>query len=412
MNILVLTTQYPTFDNIKKNKSTFFLHQYTRNWQKEGNKVLVIHTMPVYPKVFQNVVNLKKNKIINKLNLYQNDSFFYKESKYNYESVEIFRLPIKKYIPHGAFFNKDIKDCFYKVNNYLKEKDFKYDIILTDFLNPSLIIGKKLYKETNNNVKLYSILHATDFSYLNNNFLRGYFIRNLKAIDGIGFRSEQQYKIFSNKYFTPATNFLITSGLPKKYLEENINPRKKIKKIITVSRLIKRKNIDTIIQALYHLNKNGENIFLEIIGEGPEENNLKSLITKLDLWEYCAFINKLPRDKIIEKMNKSDCFILVSDRETFGMTYVEAMSQGCITIGSKGEGIDSVLIDGFNGFLSTTKDSKELASKITTINNMNKKEILSISYNAHETAKKMTDEKLASNLIEVFEGLIKSKLYS
>lgn len=40
-----------------------------------------------------------------------------------------------------------------------------------------------------------------------------------------------------------------------------------------------------------------------------------------------------------------------SVREGFGMVYLEAMSCGCITIGTEGEGIADFIISGKNGIL-------------------------------------------------------------
>ena len=49
-------------------------------------------------------------------------------------------------------------------------------------------------------------------------------------------------------------------------------------------------------------------------------------------------------------MEESDVFAMVSSPETFGLVYIEAMAKGCVTIGSKGEGIDGVIVNNENGF--------------------------------------------------------------
>ena len=50
-------------------------------------------------------------------------------------------------------------------------------------------------------------------------------------------------------------------------------------------------------------------------------------------------------------LGQSDVFVLPSVNETFGMVYLEAMSQGCIPIGTSGEGIDGIIENGKNGYL-------------------------------------------------------------
>ena len=93
------------------------------------------------------------------------------------------------------------------------------------------------------------------------------------------------------------------------------------------------------------------NFVINFIGEGKEMENLKALTSKYSLYDHVHFWGRIPREQVIRIMNETDCFIMVSKFETFGLVYLEAMAKGCITIASKNEGMDGIIRNGENGFL-------------------------------------------------------------
>ena len=103
-------------------------------------------------------------------------------------------------------------------------------------------------------------------------------------------------------------------------------------------------------------------------------------------------------------MYQSDVFALVSEKEVFGLVYLEAMLQGCIVIAAKGGGVDGIIIDGVNGFLCEQGNSKELSGIISKILRMTDAERKQISDNAAETATQYSDSQVAkmylSNILE------------
>ena len=99
-------------------------------------------------------------------------------------------------------------------------------------------------------------------------------------------------------------------------------------------------------------------------------------------------------------MDRSDVFIMISKAETFGLVYLEAMARGCITIASRNEGMDGIIVDGENGFLCDAGDSNELGSIIAKLKRMDSNTLQKISKNAIITAAKMTDNKMAEKYIK------------
>lgn len=81
------------------------------------------------------------------------------------------------------------------------------------------------------------------------------------------------------------------------------------------------------------------------------------------------------------------------------MVYVEAMSQGCIPIAEKNDGIDGVVVNGKNRYLTELGNTDELATLLAKLSVMDKKTIETISKKAYETASMMTTEQLAESLL-------------
>ncbi len=120
----------------------------------------------------------------------------------------------------------------------------------------------------------------------------------------------------------------------------NIGINKTIK-ILVVSNLIKRKNVDVVIKALINVPKS--NYSISIIGSGIQLKQLKNLakISNIDV----DFLGKLEYRIVQKYMRESDIFILPSENETFGRVYIEALSTSNAVIGLKNNGLWNQAVD-------------------------------------------------------------------
>ena len=101
----------------------------------------------------------------------------------------------------------------------------------------------------------------------------------------------------------------------------------------------------------------------------------------------------------------SDCLILPSYREAFGMVVLEANAMGIPVIGTNIYGLNESIKNGFNGLLCKVGSSASLLSKMNKIY-YDKKTYLNISLNAKENVEKNLIEKTILIFILTFIHLL------
>lgn len=98
-------------------------------------------------------------------------------------------------------------------------------------------------------------------------------------------------------------------------------------RLITVGRLIKVKNQESLIKAFHEILQN--NIKLYIIGSGKLRHKLLSIANNNKNIVFCG---NLPRDEVFKTMKESDLFVSTSYWEGLPVTVIEAMACGCPVI--------------------------------------------------------------------------------
>lgn len=122
--------------------------------------------------------------------------------------------------------------------------------------------------------------------------------------------------------------------------DEKVLQNKKQINILQVSRLIKAKNVDKSVLAIKQLRDKGIEVDFYIAGKGNKENNIKEIIKKTHLEEYVHLLGFVEDKKdLLNLYRKCDIFLMPSIGETFGISYVEALTQGLPVIGLKGTGV-------------------------------------------------------------------------
>ncbi|XFA99109.1 glycosyltransferase [Candidatus Izemoplasma sp. B36] len=398
MNILVLTSIYPQYDDVSNSGVTPVVKYFVEEWIKLDNKVVVIHNLTTYPRILYLLPRFVRNKINSRYGIVIPNKGQSKKIHISKEKCEIYRLPLKKIIPKSLFSIKKVKNQFDKIISILKSLEFNPDLILGHWENPQILLIpmiKKIYPNAITSLVLHGIVYLSQEKY--KNLLNEY----LSTFDIIGARSEKILLNLKNNYNIQLPTFICYSGINDKYFEEtqNLEFYKIENSYLFVGRLIQRKNIDVPMRVLKRI-YNHEKFEYNIIGIGSEMVYLRNLSKSLNISENVIFYGYMSRNSILEFMKKIEVFIMISNYETFGLVYLEAMSRGCIVIASKEGGMDGIIINGYNGYLCKQGDEIELESIINKIRDMSLKKKHAMQQNAIKTAQRFKDSKVAKNYLK------------
>lgn len=133
------------------------------------------------------------------------------------------------------------------------------------------------------------------------------------------------------------------------------------KLLVTVSRLVPKNGIDTVIRALPGL---PSSIKFLVVGSGPQEAELKSLVLELGVADRVHFFGEASQEVIPGLLFASDIFVRASRSEGQGIAFIEAMAAGLPTIGTDVGGIVDFLKDGETGFLAKPDDPSSVVDAV------------------------------------------------
>ncbi|SOE51636.1 Glycosyltransferase involved in cell wall bisynthesis [Fibrobacter sp. UWT3] len=391
-NILILTKNYPAKDC--DFKETKVVHYFAQEWNEMGYNVKVVHNYVLYPKVFLTIARFFRDFLTSKLGSGVPTIYDNKKKRYQIDGVDVCRFPIKKIIPHGLILKLRVKKQFNEIRTFLKEENFVPNVIVGHWWSPQLELLSMFKHEYN--CKTCMVIHDVDEKKNSKAFLK-YF----SDIDVWGMRSRDLQRKFISIFGPNYRTFLCLSGIPEKFIVGNDFRDFKSKPLVVsfVGTLVARKHPITILKAVQLLPANSISK-INFIGDGNEQKKLQNYATSNDLMSITNFCGRIPREDVSEKLKETDLFVMVSEAEAFGLVYLEAMGAGCLTVASKNEGMDGVIIDSENGFLCKAGDEIELADIIKKIMAMKPSERKRISDNAVSTALRNTDYLAAKRYIE------------
>jgi len=137
-----------------------------------------------------------------------------------------------------------------------------------------------------------------------------------------------------------------------------------------LSSLLPLKNPEIIIQTAYRLNQEFKDFELHIGGEGNVEP-LNRLVESLNASEFIKIFTEIPYEKVAEKMQQSDCFVLFSDYESFSCVLLESVSSGTPVIAPKVGAIPEIVNENVGIVIDKSEDELYNAMKEMILKNKN-----------------------------------------
>lgn len=150
------------------------------------------------------------------------------------------------------------------------------------------------------------------------------------------------------------------------------------------------------------ITEDNKKIKLKIIGDGPLVDSCRSLIKKLNVAGNIQLFGRLSRAEICNELSTSNCFVLPSKRETFGVAYIEAMACGLPVIATRCGGPESFVGD-TNGLLIPVDDKMALVNAFQymarNFRNYDRQEI------SRKTRERFAPQAVAKQLVALYKSL-------
>lgn len=148
-------------------------------------------------------------------------------------------------------------------------------------------------------------------------------------------------------------------------------PKKEHKTILYAGRLLKLKHVDTVIETARLLKQDGIDFQVNIVGDGPEKDNLIHLVHTYNLENYVNFLGSKTHEEVLEIMNKSQIYMFTSDfNEGWGAVLNESMASGCAVVASSAIGsVPFLITHGENGAIYKSGDYKNAYNEVKNLLN-------------------------------------------
>ena len=123
-------------------------------------------------------------------------------------------------------------------------------------------------------------------------------------------------------------------------------------RVLYIGRFDSNKNVFRLIQAVSAVRQSYDVRLTIIGGVGGNDEEHDKVIQEVESHpDYIEYLGAIyDKQKLIQEVRKCDIFAMVSHSETFGLVYVECLTQGLPLLYSKGTGFDGMYPDGMVGF--------------------------------------------------------------
>ncbi|MDT3960724.1 N-acetyl-alpha-D-glucosaminyl L-malate synthase BshA [Staphylococcus kloosii] len=283
-----------------------------------------------------------------------------------FHQVEVNQYAVFQYPPYDITLSTKIAEV---INEY------DLDLLHMHYAVPHAVCGILAKQMSGKDIKIMTTLHGTDITVLGyDHSLKNAIKFGIEESDIVtsvskSLAAQTQEIIETSKDIIPIYNFVRENEFPtirNTNLKQYYGIKEAEKVIIHVSNFRAVKRIDTVLETFAKLHKQMPSKLL-LIGDGPELMDMKQLAKDLDVEEHVIFLGK--QDWVSEFYQLADLVLLLSEKESFGLTLLEAMKSGVVPIGSTAGGIKEVIRHGETGYLVDVGDStqaSEYALKLLT----------------------------------------------
>jgi glycosyltransferase involved in cell wall biosynthesis len=137
--------------------------------------------------------------------------------------------------------------------------------------------------------------------------------------------------------------------------------------LICVGRLVPAKGQHLLIGAMGRLLRDGRQVRLRLVGDGPDRPSLERQVAELAIGGAVVFEGPVNQDRIRGLYQAADLFVLPSFAEGIPVVLMEAMAMEIPVLTTFVNGIPELIRHGIDGWLVAPSDEEGLAAAIATL---------------------------------------------
>lgn len=142
---------------------------------------------------------------------------------------------------------------------------------------------------------------------------------------------------------------IIPNGLDSLWLEHGMNCERPVGsplRVLYVGDFSANKNILNTMKAVRLVNQEVP-VTLTLLGGGGDQEKVLRQQLNSDAWPFVTHLDRIDdRLRMRDTFRSHDIFVMPSLLETFGLAYIEALSQGLPVVHSRGQGVDGYFPEG------------------------------------------------------------------
>ena len=212
---------------------------------------------------------------------------------------------------------------------------------------------------------------------------------------------------YVNKRYKGTTS-KTTTILPSVNIQQFYPRKKRASKtytIMMIARYVGYKNHTDALQAMEQLIAKGENVHLNLYGDGPLKDSVREEIARRKLQAHVTIKGKVPHQQMPQEITNHDLLILPSTGEAIGICVIEALACGVPCIVSDTSGAKEYLIPNKTGAIYTTRDVNALVRTIQQW--ISKKNSVTITKACVAQAKKFSIERISAAFVQEIKKVTK-----
>jgi len=292
------------------------------------------------------------------------------------------------------------------INNFINSNSNIRALIVDHWKSLELIKIENLKK-----IKTFCLLHSKEINHDIGTSLNKRTIKSTNNADYIIANSNFTKKLATKVGIDSSKIHVIFPGIQRPAKIENIYKLQAEKyftasfpKIITVSRLDKRKGHDKILMLIKNLKPKFPKIKYISIGDGDEKDNLLKLSKELNLDKEVVFLQNINFNLKEALVAESNLFLMPSriekkSVEGFGISFIEAASHSVGSIGGKDGGAPDAIVHKETGLICDGNDLNSIYDSV--IDFLKNENYLKYGKNAKEFSQKFYWEKVIKNYLKL-----------